>query len=408
MFEQMNVLRACALVMAVSFMNGCGPADDTTTSSSSTGNSGGKGGSGGDAGSGGTGGAGGAGGTGGTGGNGGQGGAPNTPPWAKPNCTSISGTGAVTFTSDEGATLTPTTEQLQGIGYTFGLAALDTPNTLLAEHKGILLRSEDAGCTWKQAGQLPGGPFHLAAAKGGLAYAWADNRSEFFRIDTNGPKKLQTPFSNIVGIGVDAQDGMHLRIGDSSGFVSDSKDGGETWAKLGTFPMSGIGYRMAFDPADLDHVLFGQSDEGATVSFDGGVTFKSSVGLGKGTNPFALVVSPVDRNIVWAEGKELANGTAHVYRSADGGLTFSVVVTESADVTLINGNLLAPHGSNANVLYFVFGTFYNGYGTDLYRYDQTTGMVTKTHNAYDEIGAIVPSPADPNLLYLGLTTEKGI
>jgi hypothetical protein len=60
------------------------------------------------------------------------------------------------------------------------------------------------------------------------------------------------------------------------------------------------------------------------------------------------------------------------------------------------------------VLYFVFGSYFNDYGTDLYRYDHVIGQVTKTHNAYDEVSAIVASPADPNLLYLGLTVENGI
>jgi hypothetical protein len=328
--------------------------------------------------------------------------------WAKPNCQSISGTSAVTFTSDEGATLAPTPGQLDGIGYTFGLAALDTPNTLLAEHKGILLRSEDAGCTWKEIGQLPGGPFHLTAAKGGLAYAWTDNNAELYRIDAKGPQKVITPAMNIVGVGVDPQDGMHLRIGDASGTIADSKDGGDSWMKQGSFPTMGVGYRFAFDPADLDHVLFGQSGAGAAVSFDGGVTVKPSAGLGMGINPFSLVISPVDRNIVWAQAKDLATSKAYVYRSTDGGETFSVVVTASTEIFLSNGTLLAPHASNANVLYFVFGTYYDDYGTDLYRYDQATGQVTKTHNVNDDVGVIVPSPADPNLLYLGLTVENGI
>jgi hypothetical protein len=388
MHARTYVLGSILLASALSI--GCGPSNPHATSTTGSGGIGGTGGTGGNAGD---------------GGNGGTGG---MAAWTLPACDAISGTSAVTFTSDEGITLAPTPGLLDGIGYTFGLAALDTPNVLLAEHKGILLRSDDAGCTWKEMGTLNGGPFKLNAAKGGIAYAWVDNGSAFYRIDDLGIHEVSTPAANIVGIGVDPLDGKHLRIGDSSGAMSDSNDGGDSWQKHGAIVATGIGYRFAFDPADIDHVLFGQSGDGAVVSFDGGSSFTSSVGLGQKKNAFSLVVSPIDKNIVWAEGIDLDTSVRHVYRSSDGGSSFADVIMQSAAVTLINGTLLVPHAKNPNVLYFVFGSYFNDYGTDLYRYDHVIGQVTKTHNAYDEVSAIVASPADPNLLYLGLTVENGI
>ncbi|WP_170319477.1 sialidase family protein [Polyangium spumosum] len=334
----------------------------------------------------------------------------STPGWALPACESVSGTSAVTFTLDEGKNLAMTAGELQGIGYTYGLAALDTPNTLLAEHKGELLRSEDAGCTWSVVGALAGSIFRITAAKGGLAYAWAENGAGFYRIDENGPQAFTTPAPNIIGLGVDPADGKHLRIGDASGSLHESHDGGETWSKQGTPPASGsvIGYRFAFDPANLDHVLWGESVNGGAVSFDGGATWQKSAGLGaNGANLFSIAVSPAASDVVWAEALEMGPDIRHIHRSKDGGKTFEVVVTESAEVDLINGTLIVPHPTDAAVLYFVFGTGYNDYGTDLFRYDHGTGVVTKTHNGYDGVSAIVASPADPKLLYLGLTVENG-
>src|SRR4051812_18994903 len=52
--------------------------------------------------------------------------------WTAPACKTVTGTAAVTFTLDEGKSLAPTKDQLGGIAYTFGLVALDTPNTLVA------------------------------------------------------------------------------------------------------------------------------------------------------------------------------------------------------------------------------------------------------------------------------------
>lgn len=410
-----SIFLASALALAAALTSGCDPNDTTgsggtgaTGGNGGNGGSGGNGASGGNGGNGGTGGEGGSGGVGGTGGAGGTGG--SLAEWTVPACESVSGTGAVTFTLDEGATLAPTSEQLQGIGYTWGLAALDTPNTLLAEHKGQVLRSSDAGCTWKSIGTVSGGIFKLTAAPGGLAYAWSDNGAAFYRIDDDGIQPLSTPAPNIVGVGVDPTDGRHLRVGDATGSLHDSTDGGETWAKQGSVTEQGniLGYRFAFDPGNLDHALFGQATDGSSVTFDGGKTWAPSNGLGDlGANAFSIVVAPSDGDVVWVEALEMGPDIRHVYRSIDGGATFDVVVTESAEIDLINGTLLAPHPTDANVLYFVFGTGFQAYGTDLFRYDHATGKVTKTHNAYDEVSAIVASPADPDVLYLGLTVEDG-
>ena len=52
-----------------------------------------------------------------------------------------------------------------------------------------------------------------------------------------------------------------------------------------------------------------------------------------------------------------------------------------------------------------FGTYFQGYGTDIYKYDQTTGMVTITHNQYNDVNAVAFSPANPSVMYLGLTSD---
>ena len=72
---------------------------------------------------------------------------------------------------------------------------------------------------------------------------------------------------------------------------------------------------------------------------------------------------------------------------------------------MTSGMLLAPHPINEDVLYFDFGTYYSGYGTDIYRFDASTSAVTTTHNSYDSIDAIEFSPANPEILYLGITAE---
>ncbi len=329
-----------------------------------------------------------------------------------PPCSMVTGTPAVTFTRDHGATIAPLAERLSGIGYTYGLAALDTPGTLMAWHKSELILSSDHGCSWRVVASFQDYDFppRIAPAKGGRAYAWSDNRSFLVRYDSRGAVKIKQPAA-FVGFVVDRADGEHVRAGGADGSVWESRDAGETWAQIGslkteTSPI--IFYRFAFDPSNLDHVLAATMIDGAYVSFDGGRTWRRSADLPARMNMFEIAVSPADPNVVWGEGIDLGAEVRHIYLSRDGGASFRAVLDQSDGVQLINGNILAPHPTLPDVLYFVFGTYFQNYGTDLYRFDAASRSLTITHNEFNDINAIAFSPVRPNLMYLGLEVESGL
>ncbi|HSP13636.1 MAG TPA: dispase autolysis-inducing protein [Thermoanaerobaculia bacterium] len=329
-----------------------------------------------------------------------------------PACSMITGTPAVTFTRDHGATLAPTAERLSGIGYTYGLAALDAAGTLLAWHKNDLLISTDNGCSWRVAASFedPEFPPRIAPAKGGRAYAWSDNRSFLVRYDGRGAIKLKQPIP-FVGVGVDPVDGSHVRAGGSDGTIWETRDAGETWTRIAILTPAAspvIIYRFAFDPANLDHVLAGTTIDGTYASFDAGRTWQHSMSLFGHTNVFEVAVSPADPNTVWAEGIDLGEELRHLYLSRDGGASFRAVIDQTDSVHLINGNIMAAHPLLPDVLYFVFGTYFQNYGTDLYRFDAGSGSLTVTHSDYNDINAIAFSPLRPNLMYLGLEVESGV
>jgi hypothetical protein len=54
------------------------------------------------------------------------------------------------------------------------------------------------------------------------------------------------------------------------------------------------------------------------------------------------------------------------------------------------------------VMYFVFGSYFQAYGTDIYRYDAGTDQLTVEHNAYDGIDAIAFKRDNASVMYLGL------
>lgn len=330
---------------------------------------------------------------------------------AFPSCSVITGTAAVTFTRDAGRTLTPSAETLDGIGYTYGLAALDLPGVLLAWHRDDLLISSDHGCSWRIAQTIPGADFPptITPAKGGRAYAWSDNRRFLVRYDARGVATLKQPVA-FVGLGVDPKDGNHLRAGGDDGSLWDSRDGGETWDPAGRVPVDGpvIFYRFAFDPSDPDHIVAGMTTSGAWYTRDGGRNWQRSSGFGSGfVNAFNAVISPLDGDVVWVMALSESLGR-RIFRSTDGGATFVAEVAESSGVKLVNGPTMAADPSDSGVLYFVFGTGFQGYGSDLFRFDAGSRSLTVTHSDHHGIDAIAFSLTDPRLMYLGLEVERGV
>jgi hypothetical protein len=339
--------------------------------------------------------------------------------WNVPTCNRVVGTAAVTYTTDEGATLTPTTQPLTGVSYTAGLVALDTPNKLLAAVNSTILRSNNAGCRWSQVADL--GPqagneiLTLTAGAGERAFIWSDNRSLLFRYDGGTITRLRGTGTSIVGLAVDGRNGDRIRLGDDTGQIWESLDGGDSFQPVGA-PAVQPGYwayRVAFAPSNLDHAVAGTVVSGALVTFDGGRNWTPSAGVSKGSaNVFNIVVSPADPSVVWAMGIDLAiadTDPSHgrfIYHSVDGGLTFAPRIPEDGFVKLINGPVMAAHPANPDVLYFIFGSSFQGYGTDLFRFDAAAGQLTVNHNAYHGIKAIEFSPASPSVMYLGLISEQ--
>lgn len=339
-----------------------------------------------------------------------------------PGCSTINGTAAVTYTLDEGQTLTPSNEQLQGIGYTYGLVALDRPHTLLATHQSNIIISEDAGCNWRVLQSIDSETLILNAAKGGFAYGWEINSNLLLKVELNGTTRIKQPVDAIIGLGVDSQNGNHLRISGSDGTIWDSPDGGTNWqlvSKLKTTDANGnnlILYKTVFEESNLDHILTGTTLEGAFFTKNGGKKWKQAKGFAPAkakANVFTFVISPVNPKVVWAMGINLAeSGTdnpsrgKHIYRSTNGGKSFQVVVDASPTVNLVNGPVMAAHPTKENILYFVFGTFFQDFGTDIYKYDANSKRLTTTHNNNDDISSITFSPENPDVMYLGLDHER--
>lgn len=344
--------------------------------------------------------------------------------WSAPSCSAVRGTDFITFSVDRGRTLAPTRRRPGGIVYTLGLVALSRPGALLAVSDGTLLRSNDAGCSWFALGSLRsrtgGRLWRLTAGRGGFAYAWYENEPTLWRVRGARLGQFAVPGDGgPIGVGVDSSDGRRLRVASGEGGVYESLDGGESWTRRGTVPgaSASLLYRAAFDPRDLDHILIGTANRGVLASHDGGRSWSPARGLSAAGGPVNVfeVVFAGSGKIAWAMGIDLDQNDAgapsqgrHLYRSGDGGRSFAPVVDQDRTITLRNGPVMAPDPADPDGLYFIFGTFFSDYGTDLFRYDHRSRRVVRRHSAYDDFGALAFDPAAPDVVYVGVISERGI
>ncbi len=342
--------------------------------------------------------------------------------WDLPECDRIMGTGAVAFTYDDGATL-PDRPPLTSTSYTYGLAALDRANILLATvmdvNKGnTIIRSEDAGCNWDKVEDLETANLvRLVPATGGVAYGYSISRDIMYRIEGDEIEERITP-GDVYGLAVNPLNAENIRVSGYDCQIYESFDGGDNFTPLGNPAGTGetLFYDMEFDPQDWDNAIC--AGKGAWRTDDAGESWTPVAAFDMPDSiDFVYVIkyAPSDPQKVWARATldTLDTGIRRLYFSDDGGVSFIPVVTvgdEAVDqfgitrsVALTNGPTMEVHPEMPEVLYFAFGASFAGYGADLWRYDVLLDELTVTHNEYMHgYDSLVFSPADPQLIYLGL------
>ncbi len=96
-----------------------------------------------------------------------------TAQWQLPNCDTVSGVPAVSFSLDGGESLTARDEQQELNHYPLDLITLDSANVLLATYLADgfkLIRSTDAGCNWEVINSTERTFIYLAKAPCDVVY----------------------------------------------------------------------------------------------------------------------------------------------------------------------------------------------------------------------------------------------
>lgn len=383
-----------------------------------------------------------------------DGGDPNQPAaWPAPDCEAPSGTWAVGFSRDGGASVNLPSELPPNFlhAYSGGLLALEEPGWMLlsyaVENEGIghFMLSKDSGCNWESIGEVPGMYFPVLEPRAGnTAYAWDryTNDLVFIDADRNPPDALERRYfphfydsstyahSQTQGFASSLDNPDEVAYFNDSGYIQYSHDGGRTWARedrraVTRFPGndSPLFYQAAFDRTDLRHVTIGVIDIGLQYSFDGGDNWEASVISSAGSgdiNCFDVRHAPADPDALWAVCIDIDEATAgaptggrHIYRSGDGGQSFEIMFDHGDGVILTNGTQFwSPPGKPEQVMSGYFGCYNTSPDgitpsvTDIYRYDHESGQLEESwHSGMNGFHSLVFAPDDPDLVYFGLDSN---
>ena len=224
-----------------------------------------------------------------------------------------------------------------------------------ASDSGIF-RSADAGATWTQ--QLPG-----IAGANTLAVDGADPNTLYTAIANNTLNPLVGAFKSTDG----GQNWVRITslpflpflfqpvmqcpaklpgtiYATDNGFYR-SRDAGATWTVIGPHNENVFSFALAASDPNVvytiasDGLVYRSTNGGDTWTTPGGM-FAAYPNANGNLYPYGLAVDPTDENTVWA--LEL-NG--NLYKSTDGGATFSIVLSDPADQAAVFLSV-GPSGQN--------------------------------------------------------------
>jgi photosystem II stability/assembly factor-like uncharacterized protein len=261
-------------------------------------------------------------------------------PWRVPTCTTSTGLASSGFMHGTKVVRPQEESDPWQPVFTHGLALGAAANTLYATRGGGIYESTDGGCTWRVRANvpevlLPGRPAQVITRHPNRIYAYTSR--DIVRITFGTVQVFALP-DEMERIEVDPADPLHLRAIGFAGAIHDSRDGAATWTITGRVSASRI-EASEFDPNNFDRIIlhtgrFGQ----LAITTDGGKSWTYPQPAWWRVDTFEI--SPADPNVVWLSG---AAGLTNpdLYRSTDGGKTFTVVVDYTSSLMHLGGRLAA-------------------------------------------------------------------
>ena len=243
----------------------------------------------------------------------------------------------------------------------------------------------------------------------------------------SGPGGGGTPWSSgrVTAAAVDPRDANVVYIGSASGGVWKTTDGGQNWKPLTDDQPSMATGSIAVSPSNPDIVYVGTGEDnnsgdsyygaGVLKSIDGGATwtqlsgpfagpFSSSRTSGGGARIAAIAVHPTDPNTVLAAVDRAPVSQSGIYRTSDGGVTWTLVqggavgtdvIFNPANPAIVYAALGSAAGSSLNGVYKSSDS-----GITWSKSGGTIPAALPTTNVGRISLAIAPS--SPNIIYAGI------
>ncbi len=283
-----------------------------------------------------------------------------------------------------------------------------------------LFKSTDGGTTWKRLeGGLP--TFAQGLGRIGIAIAPSEPARLYAQVDAdaahgglyrsddagatwrriNHEERISGRGGDFAEVEVDPRNPEVVYVCNTSTYRSEN--GGESWKAIKGAPGGDDYHRLWIDPTNPEILLLG-SDQGATVSLNGGATWSSWY-----NQPTAQLyhVATDDRFPYWVYGGQQESGSVGIAsRGNDGAINFRDWHPVGAE----EYGYIAPDPLHPNLVF----------GGKIERFDWQTGQVQDVSPEAVRTGDVryvrtlplVFSPADPHVLYFGAsvlfaTTDGG-
>jgi hypothetical protein len=359
---------------------------------------------------------------------------PGTP--GVPACSVTRGdAGGFRFSLDGGATIASNATRLAPLAYTWDLDVDPRdPNVILQLHERTLYRSADAGCTFQPLAQLsrswtdvtraPSRPDVLVLTSfltdGPAGLAWSEDA---------GVTWHEEPLpEDALGFAIDPADPWHWAfVGRTPNlYVRPNRD--VRWEARVIpglpEPAGTVVTAAAAAPSRWGRWLVGTMTQGVVFTDDLGINWRpASEGFGGSVGEPAepviasvvawLVFAPSDADVAYVVLNRVGRNQSQraIYRTGDAAMTWQGRVVDGQPVgdrsaQLTGGTRVFVSPYDPNTALFAFGTYFNAYGTDLFR--STDGLQTLDVSHFDgfyEIETLAFGPPGSLVRYLGVSSD---
>lgn len=282
-----------------------------------------------------------------------------------------------------------------------------------ASYGSGVFRSEDRGGSWKAVNKnLTASIIHVL----GISPAFASDRTLFagtfdgmFRTTDRGDSwqfveiSVDIPEVDVRAIAFSPNFATdHILFAGTDGGLFKSENAGDAWSLIdGGLPMTDRGFPMSVISLGIspnfsqDHVIFAGTDEkGVYRSKDSGASWHPvNMGMGEGQIS-VLAVSPTYTLDQMLYAAKYSNGTHELYRSTDGGDSWSLVNIPNG---WVENMAFSPNYANDGKIYA--GTHYSG----VYYYDRSDNSWTRLdpETDVDNVQSLAVIQTDVTAVFVG-------